>query len=177
MKRFVDEEEHTTVVVALVDNESGQGGRAVYTTSRNLTTASEFELVPAGAPSLSRDSKDPDIWYYNGTPAACTFVALDYILPKYSPGLRSSQILQQHDNRLCLLPVPTSEATLDRSCTLFQESWVLLTPRSAVSFPVLLSVAQIANSVHTPGSIRPPSPVCPIQRPYKANVQPLLSVS
>lgn len=74
---------HKTVVVAPVDNESGQGGRAVYTTSPNLTTASEFGLVPAGAPSLGRDPKDPDVWYYNGTPAACTFVALDYVIPKY----------------------------------------------------------------------------------------------
>ena len=82
-KRFLDEEGHNTVVVAPVDNESGQGGRAVYTTSRNLTTASEFGLVPAGAPSLARDSNDPDIWYYNGTPAACTFVALDFVLPRY----------------------------------------------------------------------------------------------
>ena len=74
---------HKTIVVAPVDNESGQGGRAVYTTNRNLTTASEFGLVPAGAPSLGRDPNDPDVWYYNGTPAACTFVALDYVIPKY----------------------------------------------------------------------------------------------
>ena len=78
-----DEEGHTTVVVAPVDNESGQGGRAVYTTSRNLTTASEFDLIPAGAPSLGRDPNDPDIWFYNGTPAACTFNALDLGLPRY----------------------------------------------------------------------------------------------
>ncbi|ETN44407.1 5'/3'-nucleotidase SurE [Cyphellophora europaea CBS 101466] len=74
---------HKTIVVAPVDNESGQGGRAVYTTSPNLTVASEFGLVSAGAPSLGRDPKDPDVWYYNGTPAACTFVALDYVIPKY----------------------------------------------------------------------------------------------
>jgi 5'-nucleotidase len=61
---------HKTIVVAPVDNESGQGGRAVYTNSRNLTTASEFNLVPAGAPSIGRDPVDQDIWYYNGTPAA-----------------------------------------------------------------------------------------------------------
>ena len=82
-KRFLDAEGHTTVVIGPVDNESGQGGRAVYTSSRNLTTASEFDLIPAGAPSLGRDPNDPDIWYYNGTPAACTFVALDFILPRY----------------------------------------------------------------------------------------------
>jgi 5'-nucleotidase len=83
MKRFLDAAGHKTVVVAPVDNQSGQGGRAVYTTSRNLTVDSEFGLVPAGSPSLGRDPHDPDIWYYNGTPAACTFVALDFVIPRY----------------------------------------------------------------------------------------------
>ena len=83
LKRFLDEEGHTTVVVSPVDNESGQGGRAVYTSSQNLTTESEFGLIPAGSPSLARDPKDPDIWYYNGTPAACVFVALDFVVPRH----------------------------------------------------------------------------------------------
>jgi 5'-nucleotidase len=81
--RLLKEDGHDVVVVAPVDNESGQGGRSVFTTSRNLTTASEFNLIPAGSPSLGRDPNDPDIWYYNGTPAACTFVALDFVLPRY----------------------------------------------------------------------------------------------
>lgn len=81
--RFLKADGHDVVVVAPVDNESGQGGRAEYSSSRNLTKASEFNLVPAGAPALGRDPSDPDIWYYNGTPAACTFVALDYVLPLY----------------------------------------------------------------------------------------------
>lgn len=79
--RFLKADGHDVLIVAPVDNESGQGGRADYTSSRNLTRPSEFNLVPAGAPSLDRDPTDPDIWYYNGTPAACTFVALDYVLP------------------------------------------------------------------------------------------------
>lgn len=33
---------------------------------------------------VGSDPKDSHIWYYNGTPAACTFVALDYVLPKYA---------------------------------------------------------------------------------------------
>lgn len=28
------------------------------------------------------DPNDSSIWYYNGTPAACTFFALDYVIPK-----------------------------------------------------------------------------------------------
>jgi len=44
-------------------------------TTRPLAVNSEYNLVPAGAPSIGRDPSDPDIWYYNGTPAACTYVS------------------------------------------------------------------------------------------------------
>ncbi|EXJ85287.1 hypothetical protein A1O3_05962 [Capronia epimyces CBS 606.96] len=52
-------------------------------TSGNLTGPSEFGIIPAGAPSLGRDPTDPDVWYYNGTPGACTIVALDHVLPTF----------------------------------------------------------------------------------------------
>lgn len=81
--RLLKADGHDVLVVAPVDNQSGQGGRSVFTASRNLSTASEFNLVPAGSPSLGRDPNEPDIWYYNGTPAACTFVALDFVLPRF----------------------------------------------------------------------------------------------
>ena len=74
---------HQVVMVAPVDNESGQGGRSVFTNNKTLAVASEFNLIPAGAPSIGRDPKDQDIWYYNGTPAACTYVALDYVIPNF----------------------------------------------------------------------------------------------
>jgi 5'-nucleotidase len=74
---------HEVVVVAPADNESGQGGRSVFTNNKSLVVNSEFNLVPAGAPSIGRDPIDADIWYYNGTPAACTYVGLDYVIPKF----------------------------------------------------------------------------------------------
>lgn len=46
--------------------------------------------MPAGSPSVGRDPEDEDIWYYDGTPAACTFVALDYVLPRYYPDWHQS---------------------------------------------------------------------------------------
>lgn len=55
----------------------------MFTSNRNLTQDSEYGIVKAGAPSLARSPIDPDIWYYNGTPAAQVFVALDFVLPKY----------------------------------------------------------------------------------------------
>jgi 5'-nucleotidase len=71
------------MVAPAVDN-SGQGGRFILTTYANLTNSTEFDLVPAGAPSLGPDPHDNHIWYYNGTPAACTAVGLDYVLPNFA---------------------------------------------------------------------------------------------
>ncbi|KIX94416.1 uncharacterized protein Z520_09802 [Fonsecaea multimorphosa CBS 102226] len=81
--RLLKESGHEVVMVAPADNESGQGGRSVFTNNKSLAVNSEFNLIPAGAPSLGRDPNDADIWYYNCTPAACTFVALDYVLPTF----------------------------------------------------------------------------------------------
>ena len=75
---------HDVYLVAPVDNESGQGGRAVFTTEPTLTRPSEFDLIPKGAPSFGTDPADSHIWYYNGTPAAVTFFALDYVVPRYT---------------------------------------------------------------------------------------------
>ncbi|KIW95165.1 5'/3'-nucleotidase SurE [Cladophialophora bantiana CBS 173.52] len=74
--RLLKESGHQVVMVAPADNESSQGGRSVFTTNNSTST-------PPGAPSLGRDPNDADIWYYNGTAAACTFVALDYVLPNF----------------------------------------------------------------------------------------------
>ncbi|KAJ9136923.1 Acid phosphatase [Pleurostoma richardsiae] len=67
-------------IVASTSDQSGTGGRAVFTTTTNLTADTEF----AGAPSIGTDPNDSHIWYYNGTPAAQVFVALDYVLPNFA---------------------------------------------------------------------------------------------
>lgn len=46
---------HKVVLVASADNQSGMGGRAVFTNRANLTVPSEFNLIPAGAPSIGTD--------------------------------------------------------------------------------------------------------------------------
>ncbi|KAJ4302598.1 hypothetical protein N0V90_001487 [Kalmusia sp. IMI 367209] len=84
--RILKENGHDVRIVAPLSDQSGQAGRSSYTTEANLTAPSEYNLIPAGAPSVGPDPYDSHIWYYNGTPAACTFVALDYVLPRYFPG-------------------------------------------------------------------------------------------
>ena len=82
--RLLKESGHNVVIVASADNESGQGGRSVFTTNRSLVHDSEFGLVPAGSPSIGTDPADSSIWYYNGTPAACAFVGIDYVIPNFT---------------------------------------------------------------------------------------------
>ncbi|KAF2636237.1 sure-like protein, partial [Massarina eburnea CBS 473.64] len=83
--RLLKEAGHDVIIVAPVINQSGQGGRSDFSTSANLTGPSQYNIVPAGSPAVGSDPNDSHIWYYNGTPAACTFVALDYVLPRYFP--------------------------------------------------------------------------------------------
>ncbi|MCJ1447143.1 MAG: hypothetical protein MMC23_007652 [Stictis urceolatum] len=80
--RLLKRSGHDVVLVAPVVDNSGQGGRAVFTNSETLQGTGEFNSVQAGAPSLGSFPSDDHINYYNGTPAACTFVGLDYVLPK-----------------------------------------------------------------------------------------------
>lgn len=84
--RLLKDAGHDVLLVAPVTNNSGQGGRAVFTTERNLTANSQYDLIPKGAPSFGPDPNDSHIWYYNGTPAACTFFGLDYVVPRYWNG-------------------------------------------------------------------------------------------
>jgi 5'-nucleotidase len=79
----LDPDTCVVVIVAPAVQQSGQGGRSDFTTYANLTSPAQYDIIPAGAPSLGTDPNDSNIWYYNGTPAACTFVALDFVLPRY----------------------------------------------------------------------------------------------
>ncbi|KAF7198094.1 Acid phosphatase [Pseudocercospora fuligena] len=82
--RLLKAEGHDVVVVSEADNQSGMGGRAVFTNLPTLPAGSEYGLIPPGAPSIGQDPHDKNIWYYNGTPAATAFVGLDYVLPNFS---------------------------------------------------------------------------------------------
>ncbi|KAI7369184.1 MFS general substrate transporter [Hortaea werneckii] len=84
MVRLLRESGHNVVAVAPVDNQSGMGGRSVFSDLTELATASEYDIVPAGSPALGRAPFIDGVWYYNGTPAACAFVGLDYVLPNFA---------------------------------------------------------------------------------------------
>ncbi|KAK6522430.1 hypothetical protein TWF281_002991 [Arthrobotrys megalospora] len=73
---------HDAYIVAPVEQQSGQGGRTVFSAEATLSRPGQFDTVPAGAPSFGSDPMDSHIWYYNGTPAAVTFFALDYLVKR-----------------------------------------------------------------------------------------------
>ncbi|KAG7798149.1 hypothetical protein KL929_002114 [Ogataea haglerorum] len=74
---------HNVVMVAPAVQMSGNGGKFQLAASNTLETDAEFGYPPAGSPSWGHEENDLNMWYYNGTPAACVAVALDYILPTY----------------------------------------------------------------------------------------------
>ncbi|PMB65414.1 Acid phosphatase [Beauveria bassiana] len=82
--RLLNEAGHNAWIVAPATMQSGMGGKSDFSREGNLTAASQYDLIPKGAPSIGSDPHDSHIWYYNGTPAACTFVALDYVLPRFA---------------------------------------------------------------------------------------------
>ncbi|KAI9839211.1 MAG: hypothetical protein M1819_003204 [Sarea resinae] len=59
----------------------------------NLTTAGDYDIIPEGAPSFGTDPTDDHIWYFDGTPAACTFFALDYVVPNYWNGKKPDLVV------------------------------------------------------------------------------------
>lgn len=69
-------------IVAPIDNQSGRGGTLAFTNEARLTKAGQYDSVPKGAPSFGHDPDDDHIWYYSGSPSACTLFALDYVVPK-----------------------------------------------------------------------------------------------
>ncbi|KAK6342248.1 hypothetical protein TWF730_001725 [Orbilia blumenaviensis] len=73
---------HDAYIVAPVEQQSGQGGRTVFSAEATLSRPGQFDTVPAGAPSFGSDPMDSHIWYYNGTPAAVTFFALDFLVKR-----------------------------------------------------------------------------------------------
>ena len=79
--QLLNETGHDVYLVAPIENQSGVGGRSGFSNQATLSAATQYDLVPAGAPGYGTDPYDSHIWYYNGTPAACTFFALDHIVP------------------------------------------------------------------------------------------------
>ncbi|OBZ75663.1 Acid phosphatase [Grifola frondosa] len=51
--------------------------------SLGRTRCGEFGSVPVGAPYFGQDQHNPDLFYFNGTPAATVLFGLDVIVPQH----------------------------------------------------------------------------------------------
>jgi 5'-nucleotidase len=67
-------------MVAPATQQSGKGGTIVLPSS-NLTGPAAFNTAPAGAPYFGRNSSDSGLAYFNSTPAATSFWAIDQVKP------------------------------------------------------------------------------------------------
>lgn len=72
---------HQVQVVAPAHGQSGTGGTVVLPKNATIVTPGEFNALPASAPYSGKNDTDPNLAYFDGTPAACTFWALDQVKP------------------------------------------------------------------------------------------------
>ncbi|CAO1623649.1 unnamed protein product [Parajaminaea phylloscopi] len=77
---------HNVQVVAPAHGQSGTGGTIVLPKNQTLVTPGEFGALPASAPYSGRNETDHGLAYFDGTPAACTFWALDQVQPFNTTG-------------------------------------------------------------------------------------------
>ena len=184
---------HEVIVVAPVDNESGQGGRSQFSTMNTLAVPSEFGIIPAGAPALGRDPSDPDVWYYNGTPAACTYVALDYVIPNFynnksidlyvggpNFGLNAGYFYYTLSGTIGKLSRYIEAASPEKGVQIPTDnstSQVAHTPPSDATSRASPSQAPIPSNAVTPGSTRRLPQATRTQRPSKLNLPRTLSTS
>lgn len=74
---------YNVVLVAPASQRLGFGGQFQIPTSPNLTADGEFGYVKKGDPSWGHEADDDDVWYFDGTPAACVAFGADYVFPKF----------------------------------------------------------------------------------------------
>ncbi|EMG46235.1 PHO2 Acid phosphatase [Candida maltosa Xu316] len=79
---------HNVFLVAPVSQRSGYAGKFDLPSSPTLQTNGEFSHPKAAAPSWGHEVDDDHIWYFNGTPASCTAVGLDYIIPTFGDNVK-----------------------------------------------------------------------------------------
>ncbi|KAJ3554464.1 hypothetical protein NM688_g3097 [Phlebia brevispora] len=74
---------HNVLMVAPAIQESGHGGTFVLPTTNIVPPGGEFGSIPVGAPFFGHDVHNPDLFYFNGTPAACVVFGLDILVPQH----------------------------------------------------------------------------------------------
>ncbi|OUM52056.1 hypothetical protein BVG19_g1209 [[Candida] boidinii] len=84
---------HHVVTVAPTVQMSGNGARFGVPASTTLKTPALFNHPPAGSPSWGHEEDDYNIWYFDGTPAACVAAGLDYIIPNYFSNMTIDLVL------------------------------------------------------------------------------------
>ncbi|KAI0332087.1 5'/3'-nucleotidase sure [Cubamyces sp. BRFM 1775] len=72
---------HNVLLVGPAVQQSGKGGTFVLPTSNITAPGGEFNTVAVGAPYFGHDVQNPDLFYFNGTPAAAVVFGIDILAP------------------------------------------------------------------------------------------------
>ncbi|KAI0362765.1 5'/3'-nucleotidase sure [Trametes cingulata] len=76
-------EGHNVLLVGPAVQQSGKGGTFVLPTTDITAPGGEFGTIPVGAPFFGQDSQNPDLFYFNGTPAATVVFGIDIVAPMH----------------------------------------------------------------------------------------------
>lgn len=70
---------HNVTIASEAHNQSGTGGTVKLPVNDTIVTPGRGDSLPADAPYFGRNSSDPAITYFDGTPGAAFFWALDQV--------------------------------------------------------------------------------------------------
>ncbi|KAJ3482505.1 hypothetical protein NLI96_g6947 [Meripilus lineatus] len=74
---------HDVLLVGPAVQQSGKGGTFVVPTVNITPPGGEFGSIPVGAPYFGHEVNNPDIFYFNGTPAATAIFGIDILVPQH----------------------------------------------------------------------------------------------
>ncbi|EMD38687.1 hypothetical protein CERSUDRAFT_48092 [Gelatoporia subvermispora B] len=72
---------HNVLLVGPAVQQSGKGGTFVLPTSNIVAPGGEFDSVKVGASFFGQNVTNPNLFYFNGTPAATAGFAIDVVAP------------------------------------------------------------------------------------------------
>ncbi|KAI8998912.1 5'/3'-nucleotidase sure [Trametes punicea] len=74
---------HDVLLVGPAVQQSGKGGTFVLPTTNITAPGGEFGSIPVGAPFFGHDTQNPNLYYFNGTPAATVVFGIDIVAPTH----------------------------------------------------------------------------------------------
>lgn len=85
--------DYKVIMVAPVNQRSHYGGSFIVPSGTTLEEDGAFGYVKEGDSVWGHDDDDKDMWYFDGSPAACVGFAFDYLLPNKYPNVTIDMVI------------------------------------------------------------------------------------